>query len=177
MTTESPAKPDNSEIEVPPECVALKTAYKKSGLTVADLSSATGLSTATVYIALSGIRYRDGVGKSTRPPDATVVKLAGVLRIHPDALRALGRDRAAELLEEVEGTSGPASATSAIVSDETAKAAAAARAALARQVLAAFATEDLRLELERRERGADEAQDCEVEAEVLADLRQDAGQP
>lgn len=73
--------------------------------------------------------------------------------------------------------SEPASAASAIVSDEAAKAAAGARAALARQVLAAFATEDLRLELERRDRAEDDAQDREVEAEVLADLRQDAGQP
>lgn len=177
MTSKSPEPTDNSEIVPPVECVALRTAYKKSGLTVADLSAATGLSTATIYIALSGIRYRNGVGKATRPPDSTVVKLAGVLRVHPDALRAVGRDRAAELLEEVEGTSERLTSASTIVSDETAKAAAAARAALARQVLAAFATEDLRLELDRRERADDEAHDREVQAELLADLRQDAGQP
>ena len=171
--TEAPA--DNSEIVPPPESVALKAAYKRSGLTVADLSAATGLATATVYIALSGIRYRNGIGKATSPPDRTVVKLAGVLRVHPDALRAVGRDRAAQLLEEVEGS--PTESAPVVVSDETAKAAAAARSALARQVLAAFATEDLREELERRERADGETHEREVEVELLADLRADAGQP
>ncbi|MCG8656774.1 hypothetical protein [Yimella sp. NH-Cas1] len=59
----------------------------------------------------------------------------------------------------------------------TQRSAAAARSALARAVLAAFATDDLREELERRERAENEANDREVQAELLADLRADAGQP
>lgn len=125
----------------------LKAAYRKSGLTVADLASATGLSAGTIYIALSGIRYRDGEGRPAVPPDRTLVKLASVLRIHPEALRAYERDRAAELLEEASSETQEARFSS----DLEAQAAVVGRAALARQVLAAFSTDELRAEIARRE--------------------------
>lgn len=128
----------------------LKAAYKKSGLKVADLAAATGLSVGTIHIALSGIRYRDGKGRPAVPPDRTLVKLASVLGIHPDALRAYDRPRAAELLEEAVSTEDASSP--AFASDLEAQAAVAGRAALARQVLAAFSVEELRAEIERRER-------------------------
>ncbi len=152
----------------------LKEAYRSSGLTAADLAAATGLSTASVHIAMNGIRYRDGVAKVTVPPDSTVVKLASVLHIHPEALRSHGRDRAAGLLEEANATEG---AHQKPQSDREAQAAAYARAALVKQVLAVFSTEELRAELERRDRGDHEQIRRETEAELLADLRADAGQP
>ena len=139
---------DNPEIEIPAESVMLKADYKKSGLTVADLASATGLSVGTIHIALSGIRYRDGKGKAAVPPDRTLVKLASVLLIDSEALRAYERDRAAELLEEA----GVETSQTEFSSDLEAQAAVAGRAALTRQILAAFSTEELRAEINRRER-------------------------
>lgn len=169
-------KDKSSDVDIPPESALLKEAYRKSGLTVADLAAATGLSSGTLHIAMSGIRYRDGQAKATVPPDATVVKLASVLGIHPDVLRSNGRPRAAELLAEA--TSGRADATKAtFASDLEAKAAAAGRAALARQVLAVFSTEDLRDELERRDRLEHDQLDQEGRDDAAADLRADLGIP
>lgn len=102
----------------------------------------------STHIALTGVRYRDGKGKAAVPPDRTLVKLASVLRITPDALRAYDRPRAAELLEEAV-TADDATAT-AFASDLEAQAAVAGRAALARQVLAAFSTAELQAEIDRR---------------------------
>lgn len=147
----------------------LRDAYKKSGLTVADLASSTGLSVGTVNIALSGIRYRDGKAKVAIPADRTLVKLASVLRIHPEVLRAHDRDRAAELLAEATD----ASAVSPIASDLDAQAVAAGRSALARQVLALFAAEELRAELERRDRAEHNAIDREAWDDVADTLRSD----
>lgn len=138
------------EIDVPAECVMLKAAYKKSGLTVADLAAATGLSVGTIHIALSGIRYRDGKAKAAVPPDRTLVKLSSVLGIHPDVLRAYDRQRAAELLAEASADEAP----TAFQSDQEAQASVAGRAALARQVLAAFSTAELQAEIERRSKEA-----------------------
>lgn len=151
----------------------LKAAYRKSGLTVADLAAATGLSVATIHIAMKGIRYRDGKAKAAVPPDRTLVKLASVLRIHPDALRASDRGRAADLLAEASGADDEPAATFA--SDLEAQAAVAGRAALARQVLAVFSTEELRAELERRDRAEHEALDREGRGDAAADLKADLG--
>ena len=122
----------------------LKAAHKVSGLTVADLAAATGLSVASIHIALNGVRYRDGEAKATAPPDATLVKLASMLGVTPDMLREQGRARAADLLE--------AEASEAITfdSDREAQAAAHGRRVLAKQVLAAFSVEELEAEVQRR---------------------------
>lgn len=138
-----------TDLQPPLECALLKGAYRKAGLTVADLAAATELSVGTIHIALNGVRYRDGAARVAVPPDRTLVKLATVLRLGPQALRAVGRDRAADLIEEAQATDAePAS----FASDAEARAAATARAALVRQVLAAFTTEELRAELGRRDR-------------------------
>ena len=63
------------------------------------------------------------------------------------------------------------------VSDEAAMAAAAARVSLARQVLAVFSTEDLRDELDRRDRAEHDALDREGRDDAIADLKADWGVP
>lgn len=144
---ETGSEPDDAaSLDIPPESIMLRTAYKKSGLTVADLAAATGLSMATIHVAHNGIRYRDGQAKVTVPPDRTLVKLASVLRISPDVLREHGRDRAADLLEEANASTDPA----VFLSDKEAQAAASGRAALAQQVFAAFSVEELEDEVKRR---------------------------
>jgi transcriptional regulator with XRE-family HTH domain len=140
----------HQSLEVPPESAMLKAAYRDSGLTVADLASATGLSVGTVQIALNGIRYRDGKAKVAIPADRTLVKLASSLRIHPDVLRVHDRARAADLL--VEASRVEAGEEVSFDSEREAQAAVAGRSVLARQVLAAFSDEELRAELERRDR-------------------------
>lgn len=140
------SEPETPDLDLPPESAMLKAAYKKSGLTVADLAAATGLSVATIHIALSGVRYRDGKGKAAVPPDRTLVKLSSVLGVHPDALRAYDRPRAAELLAEASAEEPAAE----FRTDLEAQASVAGRAALARQVLAAFSTAELQAEIERR---------------------------
>lgn len=139
------------DLQIPPESVLLRTTYKQSGIKVADLAGASGLSVSAIHIALNGFRYRDGVPKVAVPPDRTLVKLGSVLGIEPAALHEAGRDRAAELLADV-GESDQ-SITTTFSSDAEAKAHAAGRAALARQVLAAFSLEELRAEVARREAG------------------------
>lgn len=133
--------------ETATESLLLKASYKKSGLTVADLAAATGLSVGAISIALSGVRYRDGGAKAAVPSDRTLVRLSSVLRIDPEVWRQIGRDRAAELLAEAIEAGDIANAPA----DAEAVAAAAGRAALARQVLAAFSSDELRAELARRE--------------------------
>lgn len=132
---------------MPGESVLLREAYKNSGLTVADLAIASGLSVATLSIALSGIRYRDDGPRPALPTDLTLVRLGGVLGIDPDALSALGRNRAAAHLRSVyEGGHAPS-----IKVEQEAIAAAAARNALVQQVLSVFTTVDLKNEIRRRE--------------------------
>lgn len=142
---------ENSIFPTATESVILKATYKKSGLTVADLAAATGMSVGAISIALSGTRYRDGVAKPVVPSDRTLALLSSVLHIEPEVWTNLGRDRAAALQIEInkagEVVTAPAEAE--------AVAAAAGRATLARQVLAVFSTEDLRAELARRERSDD----------------------
>ncbi|WP_448389726.1 helix-turn-helix domain-containing protein [Microbacterium aurum] len=162
-----PIKQQREAIAAPAESVMLRAAYKKSGLTVADLAVSTGLSVATVNIALSGIRYRDGKAKPAVPPDRTLVKLSSVLRIHPDVLRLHDRQRAAELLaESVESTS-----TRPVASELDAQALAAGRSILARRVLGAFSTEELRSEVARRERAESDEINQEAWGDVADTLR------
>lgn len=136
------------DIDIPPESTMLKSAYRQSGLRVADLATATGLSVGTLHIAMNGIRYRGGKARVAPPPDSTIVKLASILKIRPDTLREYNRERAADLLEEVtdEGS------TAVAPSDLDAQATVAGRQALARQIFAVFSTEELRAEIARREK-------------------------
>ncbi|SEB55008.1 hypothetical protein SAMN04489806_1071 [Paramicrobacterium humi] len=129
-------------VNPPAESLLLNAAYKKSGLTAADLAAATGISVGAIRIALSGLRYRDGQPKATVPPDQTLARLASALGIVPSVLQSIGRERAAELLGEAKST--------AIAPDLDATAAIAAREALTRQVLAVFSTDELRAEINRR---------------------------
>lgn len=146
----------------------LKAAYRKSGLTVADLAAGTGLSVGAVHIALNGFRYRDGQARLAIPPDRTLVKLATILRIHPDVLRALDRARAADLL--VESSRVETGQGVSFASEQEAQAAAAARSVLARQVLAVFSDDELRAELERRERREHDLMNRQAEADIAETL-------
>lgn len=158
-------------LAVPPESAILKDAYRKSGLTVADLAVATGLSVGTVHIAMDGFRHRDGVAKAVVPPDRTLVKLAAALRIRPDALRANGRESAAEMLEEAVAAAEDTRPRAVSPADAETQAVVAGRTALVRQVLAVFSTEELRDELERRERAQHDAIHQQVTTELAEDLR------
>lgn len=162
---------NHPELDPPPESAMLKAAYRNSGLTVADLASATGLSVGTVHIALNGIRYRDGKAKVAIPPDRTLVKLASALRIHPNVLRAHDRARAADLL--VEASRVEAGGEVSFASEREAQAAVAGRTVLARQVLAAFSDEELRAELERRDRSEQILMHRQDEADLAATLTND----
>lgn len=148
-STPDPLTEQTPNLHIPPESAHLRMTYKKSGIKVADLAAASGLSVSSIHIALNGFRYRDGVAKIAVPPDRTLVKLGSVLGVESAALREVGRERAAELLDEV-GESDQSLPTT-FSSDAEAKAHAAGRAALARQVLAAFSLEELRAEVKRRE--------------------------
>lgn len=144
-------------VDVPSESAVLRSAYEKSGLAVGDIAAAAGLSSATIHIAMRGFRYRDGEPVVAVPPDPTLVKIASVLRVSPEALREHGRGRAAELLEEaLQDDPDPAAGPDG---ETRAAAASAGRTALARQVLAAFTVEELREELTRRTEGEHEALD------------------
>lgn len=151
----------------------LKEAYKTSGLTAADLAAATGLSQGSVHIAMNGIRYRAGEPKVKTPPDSTVVKLASVLHIEPATLREHGRDRAAGLLEDASTVEG--GNRQKRPSDLEAQAAAYGRAALVKQVLNVFSTEELRAELERRDQADHDQLDREGREDAMADLKADLG--
>jgi len=120
-----------ADLETPAESVLLKAAYKKSGLRIADLAEAADLSMGTITntITLSGVRYRDGRPHVAIPPDRTLVKLAAVLGIRSNDLRDVGRDRAADLLDEANAASGQ---TITVSSDKGARAVAAGRQILAR---------------------------------------------
>lgn len=149
----------------------LKAVYRDSGLTVADLASATGLSVGTVHIALNGIRYRDGRAKVAIPPDRTLVKLASALRIHPDVLRVHDRARAADLL--VEASRVEAGQEVSFASEREAQAAVAGRSVLARQVLAVFSDDELRAELERRDHSENIRMHRQEEADLADTLATD----
>lgn len=151
----------------------LKTVYRKSGLAAADLATTTGLSVATVHIAMNGFRYRDGEARVAVPPDRTLAKLASVLRIRPDVLRTYDRARAADLLTET--SSAEDERSSGFSSNLETQAAATGRAGLTRQILGLFSTEELRSELERRERAEHDEFDRDGKADAAADLKADLG--
>lgn len=143
-----PASPDTTpSFSVPLESELLKTRQKASGLTVADLSAASGVSVSAIHIVLNGYRYRDGQPRLAVPPDASLVKLGAALRLNPEALRAVGRERAGDLLEEAYADQG----TTTFASDAEAQAHVAGRRSMAAEILAAFPTEALQHEIARRE--------------------------
>lgn len=164
MATES-AKPPQSDI--PRESVLLRAAYERSGLSVGAMAKAVGLSSAAIHIAMNGFRYRGGEPVVVSPPDSTVVKLASLLRVEPGLLRDTERPRAAQLLEEVIASD----ATQATVGDREAQTLAAGRMGLARPILAAFSTDELRAEIERRDEDDAERQDAESLKELADELR------
>ena len=151
-STPDPPIEQTPDLHIPPESALLRMTYKKSGIKVADLAAASGLSVSSIHIALNGFRYRDGVAKVAVPPDRTLVKLGSVLGVEPAALREAGRERAAEMLDEI--SESDQSLPTTFGSDAEAQAHASGRAALARQVLAALSLEELRAEVERREGSA-----------------------
>lgn len=130
-------KAPDPDSEIPEESVMLKNAYRMSGRTAVDLAAGTGMSVAAVHIALNGIRYRDGKARVAIPTDAALVKLAHLLHIRPDDLRARGRVRAADLLEQKSAMTG-------------APPLGAGPMTLSQRVLAAFATDELQDEVDRR---------------------------
>ena len=140
MTDDQSDDTTKNGLPLPAESVELNRAYKRSGLTAADLAAATGLSVGAVRIALSGIRYYKGEAKPTAPPDETLAKLASVLGLPPKVLVVLKRGRAAAIMGEVE--------TAPV--DLEAPAAIAGRLALAKQVLGVFTTDELEAEVNRR---------------------------
>lgn len=131
----------------PVESELLDAQYRKSGLTVADLSKATGVSVGSVRVALSGIRYREGEPQQVIPPDQTLAKLAAVLGISTETLIGVGRSRAAAILAEGQGT------TQSAEPDMTSAAAIAGRRSVVGEMLRVFSTEELRAELARRDGG------------------------
>lgn len=139
------------------------------------MSRATGISTTAIQIAMSGFRYGKRVPSVVPPPDKTLVKLAAVLQIEPEALRKVSRDHAAKLLGEI-----PADE---LLSAEDAEqplesvSMPPGRQILARQVLGVFSTDELRAEVERREAKltddelyADDSGDSAFHAELADDL-------
>lgn len=166
-----PPNHDTSGLDIPPESTLLRAEYERSGLTIAAMSRATGISTAALHIAMNGFRYREGgTPTSVTPPDKTIVKLASLLRISPGILREVKRERAAQLLEETPAHQRPTSTPS----DRDAQFAAASRRLLVRQMLAVFNTEELRAEIElRNEAEAIDSDDSEFHAELAEDLNTD----
>jgi transcriptional regulator with XRE-family HTH domain len=133
-----------AEVQPPAEAMLLNRAYKKSGLTAGDLAVATGLSIPTVRQALTGLRYYKGQPKAMTPTDKKLALLGSALGIPPEALADLGRHRAAALISEGEYDS------TVPMTDATVTIA--ARALLARQILAVFSVDELRAEVARRDR-------------------------
>lgn len=104
-------------------------------------------------------------------------KLASLLRIQPAALRDAGRERAAQLLEEIPSDKRPTT----VASDVDSRSRAEGRRIVTQQVLGVFSTEELRAEIQRREAKradselyADEDEDADDAAfhqELADDLR------
>lgn len=129
----------------PIESKLLDKQYRASGLSAPKLAEATGLSISAVRIALAGFRYRDGQAHRVVPPDSTLAKLAAVLGLSPQTLEGVGRERAAQLLAEMQTEHAIANP------DLDSVAAIAGRQTLVRDMLKLFSTNELRAELERRE--------------------------
>lgn len=151
----------------------LRAEYKRSGLTIAEVAKVSGVSTPSVHVAVNGFRYYDRQKVVTVPPSKTLVKLAAALSIDAAKLRAVGREDAAQLLEETPAYQLPTPAT-ALADVE---AATSARQTVIRQVLGVFSTNELLAEIERRESAlADdepyvEDVDSAFHAELTDDLR------
>lgn len=147
----------SDELQIPAVSPLLKAAQRTSGRSVPQLAVDTGLSPATIHIALRGTRYTSGIERAVEPPDRTVVLLATVLGVTPQQLRDVGRRRAAVLMEalpdddlEVSSMRGDVESAREVTLRQ--EAAARAREEVLRQVLAAFTDEELGRELERRRR-------------------------
>lgn len=151
----------------------LRAEYKRSGLTIAEVAKVSGVSTPSVHVAVNGFRYYDRQKVVTVPPSKTLVKLAAALSIDAAKLRAVGREDAAQLLEETPTYQLPTPAT-ALADVE---AAASARQTVIRQVLGVFSTDELLAEIERRQSAlADDGPyvedvDSDFHAELADDLR------
>jgi len=161
--------PLDHEDQIPAECRAIKLVHQRSGLTVADLAAATGLSVGTIHVALSGVRYRGSEAKITAPSDRTLVRLASALGLKPGFLRDVDRGRAADLLAEADEVG----VRPVFAVEQDAQAAVAARSALTRQILAVFSTEELRTELERRDRLEEEDERRENNKDLWDTLQAD----
>lgn len=110
------------------------------------------------------------------PSDQTLVKAGSVLRLYAQALRGIGRERAAGLLEEALKADGLPVARSS--SDEITLATLAGRRSLTKQILSIFSIDELRSEIERRTAqgepdtdGDDDADDAAFHRELAEDLR------
>lgn len=123
----------------------LDAAYRTSGLTVQAIAEASGLPAPTVRTALAGYRYRNGEPRRVVPPDPTVARLASVLGVSAETLTGLGREQAAALMDEEHHRAATPRAAEAQAAIE-------GRRRLAEQVLAVFSTDELRAEVQRRER-------------------------
>ncbi|MGO2061425.1 MAG: hypothetical protein ACTH2M_00185 [Microbacteriaceae bacterium] len=166
---------DDAELVVPPESKLLRAAYESSGLAVSAMAEATGISKPSIHIAMNGFRYKQGQPVAVSPPDKTLVKLASLLRVQPAALREAGRERAAQLLEEIPTDQRPTT----VAADIDSRSRAEGRRVVTQQVLGVFSTEELRAEIQRREAKlaedelyADEDEDNEAfHRELAEDLR------
>lgn len=125
------------EDQVPAESKLLRRTYEESQHTVPELAELTGLSTATIHIAMQGFRYRQGEARRAVPHPDTLYKLAAALHIPAEQLREIGRTDVLEMLDGAAGSQPTADALS--------------YNALARKVLDAFSTSELRAEIARRE--------------------------
>ncbi|WP_218220449.1 helix-turn-helix transcriptional regulator [Nesterenkonia sp. Act20] len=139
MSTKKTPLPDD---QVPGESKLLRRCYEESRHTVPELAELTGLSTATIHIAMQGFRYRQGEVRRAVPHPDTLARLASALRISPGQLREVNRTDVLDMLTE-------ASEDQLTVAEH--KARAVGYDALERQVLAVFSTDELREEIARRE--------------------------
>lgn len=172
------SNPKAAAITPPPECTLLHDRQKRSGLTVADLAAATGLSVSTINNSLRGYRYRKGDPIVVVPPDTTLAELASQLLINPESLRRVGRPEAADLLAANKPESVHVPVELPELEDEKTLVATQVRRSLVRRVLEAFTDQELRDELERRaeavpDRGRDRATATDYVARTAAEHVED----
>lgn len=134
------------------------------------LASMTGLNINSVYNCLRGYRIRrNSRGKTkkvpTRPQVRTVVLISAVLGIEPEQLRETGREDAADMLAHLPAKEKPEQCVSSPqpainpVDMRIAHAVFSTRAALIRDLLQIVSTDELRDELQRREKGVRRGED------------------
>ena len=130
------------------ESTLLDTVIKNSGVSVEKIATATDLNVGVIRIAAAGFRYRPNAAKNfTAPSDKTLIRLASVLAIQPDELRACGRTRAALLLKDAQRVSGFVEAPDFDADDRVFIA---GRQILLGQIFAVFSTQELQAEIDRR---------------------------